>query len=257
VAGQEPSQDNLTIRQAAALLGLHPNTIRHRIKAGVYKAEKIVTKNGFTYFIDRASLGNHPPNKGPTSALQRAPNNLVEVPLTDLQDFVLEVVRDAATLNKAESEEEEKLERTRQGMIESLKLEHATASHIGTICLAAIAAFSAMLGGVFSDPKDWDSKLQVINAYPIITFTVDRTPVIFFIMGTLLIAAVGSLLASVAARAAITDVAKAANMLEMEEVQDELTSLKHRRVYERLAGIAFFGIAALAFLLFISQSTNT
>ncbi len=34
-------RDTLTIRQAAALLNVHPNTVRNRIKSGTYRAEKI------------------------------------------------------------------------------------------------------------------------------------------------------------------------------------------------------------------------
>ena len=52
----------LSIAEAAALLGVHRNTIRNRIKAGRYKAHKVVTPQGETYAIERASLGPPPPN---------------------------------------------------------------------------------------------------------------------------------------------------------------------------------------------------
>ena len=50
------AEDALTIRQAAALLGVHPNTVRNRIKADKYRAEKVITENGETYLIPRSEL---------------------------------------------------------------------------------------------------------------------------------------------------------------------------------------------------------
>jgi excisionase family DNA binding protein len=52
----EDRQEALTIRQAAALLGVHPNTIRNRIKAGTYRADKVQTETGETYLIPRSEL---------------------------------------------------------------------------------------------------------------------------------------------------------------------------------------------------------
>jgi excisionase family DNA binding protein len=48
--------DRLTIAEAATLLGVHKNTVRNRIKDGTYKAEKVITKRGPTYLIERESL---------------------------------------------------------------------------------------------------------------------------------------------------------------------------------------------------------
>jgi excisionase family DNA binding protein len=50
------AEDALTIRQAAALLSVHPNTVRNRIKQGKYRAEKVVTEYGETYLIPRSEL---------------------------------------------------------------------------------------------------------------------------------------------------------------------------------------------------------
>jgi len=44
--------ERITITEAAALLGVHPNTVRNRVKAGAYDAEKVLTENGFTWMID-------------------------------------------------------------------------------------------------------------------------------------------------------------------------------------------------------------
>ena len=49
-------RDRLTITEAAALLGVHKNTIRNRIKNGTYRAEQILTERGPTYVIERESL---------------------------------------------------------------------------------------------------------------------------------------------------------------------------------------------------------
>jgi uncharacterized protein YjbI with pentapeptide repeats len=57
--------DTVPIRQAAALLGVHQNTVRQRVKSGVYKAEKVDTKHGPTWLIDRASLSSHASAKEP------------------------------------------------------------------------------------------------------------------------------------------------------------------------------------------------
>ncbi len=54
--------ETVSISQAAALLGVHRNTIRNHIKAGRYKAHKVITSQGETYVIDRASLGPIPHN---------------------------------------------------------------------------------------------------------------------------------------------------------------------------------------------------
>ncbi len=49
-------RDRLTIAEAAALLGVHKNTVRNRIKNGSYPAEIVQTERGPTYLIERESL---------------------------------------------------------------------------------------------------------------------------------------------------------------------------------------------------------
>jgi excisionase family DNA binding protein len=49
-------RDRLTIGEAAALLGVHKNTVRNRIKNGSYQAEMVQTERGPTYLIGRESL---------------------------------------------------------------------------------------------------------------------------------------------------------------------------------------------------------
>jgi transcriptional regulator with XRE-family HTH domain len=48
--------ERVTIVEAAALLGCHPNTVRYRVMAGMYRAEKVPTENGPTWMIERDSL---------------------------------------------------------------------------------------------------------------------------------------------------------------------------------------------------------
>jgi excisionase family DNA binding protein len=49
-------KDSLTIAEAAALLGVHKNTVRNRIKNGSYQAELVQTERGPTYLIERESV---------------------------------------------------------------------------------------------------------------------------------------------------------------------------------------------------------
>ena len=55
--------ERVTIAEAAALLGCHPNTVRSRLKAGMYRAEKIPTENGLTWMIERESLTTGDPKE--------------------------------------------------------------------------------------------------------------------------------------------------------------------------------------------------
>jgi predicted transcriptional regulator len=63
-------KEMVTIREAATLLGVHPNTVRNHIKAGIYPAEKVLTERGETWTIDRNSLITNTP----TSASQQLVN---------------------------------------------------------------------------------------------------------------------------------------------------------------------------------------
>jgi hypothetical protein len=84
----------VTITEAATLLGVHPNTVRGRVKAGVYDAEKVSTEHGLTWMIDRATLVNPPlPRES-----QQSPSQLVNpqgtTPIALVQDLLRPFVED-------------------------------------------------------------------------------------------------------------------------------------------------------------------
>jgi hypothetical protein len=116
--------DRVTIGQAAALLGAHPNTIRNRVRAGVYDAEKVVTENGQTWMIERNSLLNKPLPKGSQQTpLQRQPQG--EVQTTDvvrelLRPFVEDLGRVREELG-AERVRREQAERERDELAAKLR----------------------------------------------------------------------------------------------------------------------------------------
>ncbi len=86
--------NRVTITEAAALLGVHPNTVRNRVRAGVYAAEKVSTEHGFTWMIDRDSLVNTPLPR----ASQATPSQTVNLegpqPLEVVQELLRPFVED-------------------------------------------------------------------------------------------------------------------------------------------------------------------
>ena len=79
----------VTITEAATLLGVHPNTVRGRVKAGLYDAEKVATEHGLTWMIDRDSLVNAPLPKD----LQRAPSQMVNLEAASPTEVIQEMLR--------------------------------------------------------------------------------------------------------------------------------------------------------------------
>jgi excisionase family DNA binding protein len=89
VVMEEPG---LTIREAATLLNVHPNTVRNRIKDGTYTAEKVITERGQTYIIPRSELQKDLPTNKLPSASQPASQILVREVMQDLlEPFVREL----------------------------------------------------------------------------------------------------------------------------------------------------------------------
>ncbi len=69
----------LTIREAATLLDVHPNTVRNRIKDGTIQAEKVVTERGPTWMIDPDSLANNTPPSGSQQLVGRVPEEALTI----------------------------------------------------------------------------------------------------------------------------------------------------------------------------------
>jgi len=80
----------LTITQAAALLKVHPNTVRKQVKRGELPSQRVLTPQGLIYVIPREALGlpeSEPVNLGLTD-LQPASS-----PTTGLTSLVSELWR--------------------------------------------------------------------------------------------------------------------------------------------------------------------
>jgi len=103
--------DRLTIAEAAALLGVHKNTVRNRIKNGSYRAEMVQTERGPTYLIERESLLTNLS----TNALSSASQELVS---PQAMEFVQELLRPFVN-ELGEVREELGAERARREMAES------------------------------------------------------------------------------------------------------------------------------------------
>src|SRR5215207_9862214 len=100
----------LTIAEAAALLGVHKNTVRNRIKNGSYRAEIVQTERGPTYLIERESLLTNLS----ANTLSRASQELVG---HQAMEFVQELLRPFVS-ELGEIREELGAERVRRQMAE-------------------------------------------------------------------------------------------------------------------------------------------
>src|ERR687889_2068987 len=103
-------RDRLTIADAAALLGVHKNTVRNRIKTGVYRAELVQTERGPAYLIERESLLTNLNTNALSSASQ-------EVVSPQAMEFVQELLRPFVS-ELGEVREELGAERARRQMAE-------------------------------------------------------------------------------------------------------------------------------------------
>jgi len=84
----------VTITEAATLLGVHPNTVRGRVKAGFYDAEKVSTEYGLTWMIDRNSLINKALPRDSQPPPSQEVNTEAMTPMELVQDLLRPFVED-------------------------------------------------------------------------------------------------------------------------------------------------------------------
>jgi hypothetical protein len=84
----------VTITEAATLLGVHPNTVRGRVKAGAYDAEKVATEHGLTWMIDPDSLVNKPLPRDLQVTPSQEVNPDAVTPMEMVQDLLSPFVED-------------------------------------------------------------------------------------------------------------------------------------------------------------------
>ena len=138
--------DRVTITEAAALLGVHPNTVRNRVKADIYKAEKVFTENGFTWMIDRNSLVNAPLSRDSQQLPSQHVNPDAVTPMEMVQDLLRPFVEDLGRVREelgAERVRREQAERERDELrarLEALQAPESVpeasdslSSHPGTV----------------------------------------------------------------------------------------------------------------------------
>jgi len=114
----------VTITEAATLLGVHPNTVRGRVKAGAYDAEKVATEHGLTWMIDPDSLVNEPlPRDSQVTPSQEVNPNAV-TPMEMVQDLLRPFVEDLGRVREelgAERVRREQAERERDELRRQLE----------------------------------------------------------------------------------------------------------------------------------------
>jgi hypothetical protein len=117
--------DRVTISEAATLLGVHPNTVRNRVKAGTYNAQKVVTERGPTWMIDRNSLLTNTATNATQQVVSRVEGQDLERVLTELVSAI-------------EGDPE------RENRLEAVKLRVDTLKTQALITSGLIIAFSAI-----------------------------------------------------------------------------------------------------------------
>jgi hypothetical protein len=127
-------KDRVTISEAATLLDCHPNTVRNRVKAGVYRAEKVLTDRGPTWMIDRDSLTANAPTSDSKLEVARFPQEALTI-------LAREIVREAGLSRDPERElAEKRWEQFIEGGREHWKAQIDYYKHIATASSATIVA---------------------------------------------------------------------------------------------------------------------
>ena len=112
--------DRVTISEAATLLGVHPNTVRNRVKDGTYIAEKVFTERGPTWMISRNSLVTNTPTSG---SQHPSPQIVNKEALEVVQDLLRPFVEDLGRVREelgAERVRREQAEREREELAAQL-----------------------------------------------------------------------------------------------------------------------------------------
>lgn len=232
--------DTVTIAEAAALLGVHPNTIRNRVKEGLYKAEKVLTERGPTWFIERDSLVD---NTSTTFSQQ----NVSELDVQGVPDLLTNLVNQLGEAQQGAQAKEER-DRLRQSGIEFWKATSDLFKHIMTLSLAALAAFGALLGGVFSDPGTWDGYLFEDMLF------MPRNLIIPVTFLSFLLAALGSAFVISRSRYTIWHMGEIETAEGLSEFQHREIRLFSRYSREVFLAILPFGLGILGFEVFVLNS---
>ncbi len=114
----------VTITEAATLLGVHPNTVRTRVKAGLYDAEKVATEHGMTWMIDRDSLVNNPLPRDLQQTPSQMVNHAAATPTEVIQEMLRPFVEDLGRVREelgAERVRREQAERERDELAARLE----------------------------------------------------------------------------------------------------------------------------------------
>jgi FtsZ-binding cell division protein ZapB len=144
--------DRVTISEAATLLNVHPNTVRNRVRAGIYRAEKVLTERGPTWMIDRDSLTtNTPTNDTQQLVSQRAVDFAQEL----IRPFVNELgeVREQLGAERARREQAERERDELRRELEQLPKRVRPWWVLGLLVIVVVVTLVALsLGAILSPP---------------------------------------------------------------------------------------------------------
>jgi hypothetical protein len=154
--GERPQEDNVvgdggrvTISEAAALLGVHRNTIKNRLNKGMYSAEKVHTERGPTWMIDRNSLQDNTPSRATQTTS-------VGVPAEVVQQLAREIVREAGLAHDPEKEAAEErckdlVDASKRNLLALIDFH----KHMTTLISASIVGEIAVTGAFRTDIKSF------------------------------------------------------------------------------------------------------
>jgi hypothetical protein len=157
--GEAPEANNagrggerVTISEAATLLKVHPNTVRNRVRAGIYRAEKVLTERGPTWMIDRDSLTtNTPTNDSQQLVSQRSMDFAQEL----IRPFVNELgeVREQLGAERARREQAERERDELRRELEQLPKRARPWWVLGLLVIVVVVTLVALsLGAILSPP---------------------------------------------------------------------------------------------------------